>query len=378
MQKVSASRGRGSRRRRTVSRQRSAIAAGAVDSPSAPSLITLAPAFGQALPTLEHVPTHYNHEVNGELLYTLCAELVRRGLGTPETWRKCGQNAVAFAQCSIMAAIGEECGDLLRRNVEYSLEVSDVFSDGYSYGSNARVGERKLCLSIACQGAGYLRIGPALDALEREAAGLGAAFYWTLVRSLYRVMRIYDHEDAMMYEENLHAYADEDDSGEQYEFPEVKRALPPYMSATLDRGMSLAYRKLLSAHAQGLHGSWIWRLRTMEQLSRLRVRGSRHLLEGNYDGPPLPSLILAFRDHDAIVACFDEESQHMLESSAEPTLCVDFSPDNPDEVGQAVRAVERFIAFNTELYRLAEDLAAWEEDRERWDRNRGKPPLRVA
>jgi hypothetical protein len=135
-----------------------------------------------------------------------------------------------------MAAIGVERGDLLRRNVEYHVEVSDVFNDGFRYGSDARVGEGKLCLSIACQGAGYLRIGPALDALEQEAAGLGAAFYWTLVRSLYRVMRIYDHEDATMYEENLRAYADEDDSGEQYEFPEVKRALPPYIAATLDRG----------------------------------------------------------------------------------------------------------------------------------------------
>jgi hypothetical protein len=164
----------------------------------------------------------------------------------------------------------------------------------------------------------------------------------------------------MMYEENLHAYTDEDDSGEPYEFPEVKEALPPYIAATLDRGKSLGYRKLLSAHAQGLHGSWIGRLRIMERLSRLRVKSSRHLLEGNYDGPPLPSLILAFHDHDAIMACFDEESQHMLEASSEPTLCVDFSPHKPDEVDQAVRALERFIAFNAELYRLAEDLVAWE------------------
>jgi hypothetical protein len=360
MQKFSASCGCGSRGGRTVPRQQSATVARAVNTSPTACLTTLAPAFGQALPTLECVPTHYNHELNGELLHTLCAELVSRGLGASDTWRRCGQNGVAFAQYSIMAAIGVERGALLRRNVEYHIEVSDVFSNGYNYGSDARIGEGKLILSIACQGAGYLRIGPALDALEYEAAGLGAAFYWTLVRSLYRVMRIYDHEDAMMYEENLHAYADEDDSGEPYEFPEVKEALPPYIAATLDRGKRPGYRKLLCAHAQGPHGSWIGRLRTMERLSRLRVRSSRHLLEGNYDGQPLPSLILAFRDHDAIVACFDEESQHMLESTAEPTLCVDFSPHKPDEVDQAARVVERFVAFNTELYRLAEDLVAWE------------------
>src|SRR5437016_5013845 len=94
MQKLSASGGRGSRGRRTVSRQQPATRSRAVDTPSAASLITLAPPFGQALPTLEHAPTHYNHEVNGGLLYTLCAELVGRGLGTPDIWRKCGRNAV--------------------------------------------------------------------------------------------------------------------------------------------------------------------------------------------------------------------------------------------------------------------------------------------
>jgi hypothetical protein len=123
------------------------------------------------------VPIHYNHEVNGELLYLFCAALAARGLGSPAIWRKCGRNAVAFAQYAIMAAICEERGDLLRRNIEYQLEVSDVFTDGYNYGSDARVGKGKLCVSITCTGAGYLKIGPALDALEREAAGLGAAFY---------------------------------------------------------------------------------------------------------------------------------------------------------------------------------------------------------
>jgi hypothetical protein len=51
----------------------------------------------------------------------------------------------------------------------------------------------------------------------------------------------------------------------------------------------------------------------------------------------------------------------MLESSSEPILCVDFSPGKPDEVDQAVRALERFVTFNTELFQLAEDLVGWEE-----------------
>jgi len=143
-----------------------------IRTPSAPRITTLAPAFGQALPTLDTVPTEYNHEVNAELLYDLGAALVKAGLGSPETWQRCGCNAVAFAQHSIMSGIGAQRGDLLQRNVEYHLQVSDVLErDGYG----ATLGNGQLAVTIECSGAGYLKIGPALDALEDQAEGLGAA-----------------------------------------------------------------------------------------------------------------------------------------------------------------------------------------------------------
>jgi len=66
-------------------------------------------------------------------------------------------------------------------------------------------------VTVECGGSGYFKIGPALDALEAEAEGLGAAFYWVLTLALYRVMRIYNHDDALMYEERMRDYAAEDD-----------------------------------------------------------------------------------------------------------------------------------------------------------------------
>jgi hypothetical protein len=318
--------------------------------------------------------------VNGDLLYKLCAVLTAKGLGTPEIWQKSDRGAAAFARNSISAAIGKNRGDLIRRNVEYTLQVSDVFTDGYSYGSDPRVGDGKLVVSITCTGAGYLRIGPALDALECEAEGLGAAFYWSLVHAIYRVMRIYDHDDAMMYEEMLRESASQDDESNrsQYEFPEVQKALPPYIRETPSQKWQISDRRLLKTHVNGACGTWIKRLRTLQKLSRLNVESSRELVEGNYDGPPLPSLILAFRDHDAIVACFDEESQHMLESSSEPALCVVFSLNNSGESDRAMRTVERFIAFNAELYLLAEELVAWEESHGCRDSDRREPSIRAA
>jgi hypothetical protein len=338
--------------------------------------MTLAPAFVQALPTLETISAHYNHEVNGELLYKLCAALTARGFGSPETWQACGKSAVAYAQHSIMAAIGAERGDLLRRNLELRLGVSDVFSDGYSDG-NQGVGDGKLCVTICCTGCGYLKMGPVLDALEAEAEGLGAAFYWSLLRSIYRVMRIYDHDDALMYEEMLRDNADQEDPENpgQYEFPEVKRSLPLCIGRTLHAKKGSGGRQLLRTHAGGALASWIGRLRTLERLSRRRAVESRELIDGNYDGPPLPSWLVAFREHDAIAACFDEESQHMLEASAEPALCVVFSPDQPNEVERAIRAVDRFVSFNAELCLLAEELGRWEASNGCGDRDRGEPSL---
>src|SRR5437879_13469990 len=108
-----------SRRRRPagdgpVRRDRQRAALESIRAPTAPRITTLAPAFGQALPTLDTVPTEYNHEVNAELLSDLGAALVKAGLGSPETWQQCGRNAVAFAQQRIMGGIGTQRGDLLQ------------------------------------------------------------------------------------------------------------------------------------------------------------------------------------------------------------------------------------------------------------------------
>jgi hypothetical protein len=346
---------------------------------SAYGVATLAPAFGQALPSLADVRAEYSHEVNAELVYELCAALVREGLGTVETWKKSGSNVLAFAQHAMMSGIRAERGDLLQRNVEYHLEVSDQLGRA---GSETELESGQLVVTIECGGSGYFRIGPALDALEADAEGLGAAFYWALTFALYRVMRIYNHDDALMYEERMRDYAAEDDEDNrgQYEFPEVEKALPVYIQKTLKRecpDLKMLDRDLLRRFRSGRYGSWIERLRRIQRLSRLPLKQSREYLElGYYDDPPLPSLLVAFKEHDAIAACFDEEGQYMMEGTAEPTVCVVFSPRKPDEVRHALRIVERFIALHSELFQLVEEI------QEKCDAgasiDRGEPSLRAA
>jgi hypothetical protein len=356
MQRSTSSRRSDGQRDALISHSQHRDAPRTVGNSVSPGLV-LAPPFVQSLPSLEGQPTSYSHEVHGELLYELCAAFARSGLGTPETWRKCHQDSLTFAQYVIINRIGAERGDLLQRNVEYRLQISDVIGpddNGLSTG--------QLAISICCSGCGYLRIGPALRALEAEKEGLGAAFYWTLIHSLYRVMRIYDHSDAQMYEENLIEYAEQDDEAnhEQFEFPEVEKALPECIRRTanhVQEDWRTKNRQLLKRHSQGRLRSWIEHVLAIERLARVKARSRESPdLEQYYDGPPLPSLLVVFEDRDAISACFDEEGQHMLEGPSEPTFCHVFSPEKVDEFTCALRAVERFVAINYELFELVEEL----------------------
>jgi len=352
---------------------------------ASPGIALLAPPFAQALPSLAGLPTEYSHEFRAELVYDLCAALVREGLGTCESWKECGESVLVFAKHAIMRAIGEDRWNLLQRNVEYHLEISDVAE---REGFEEVMGDGQLAVTVVCGSSGYLKVGPAIEALETEEAGLGAAFYWTLTYALYRIMRVYNHDDALQYEERLQEYAeqDEEENKGQYEFPEVEKALPDCIRLSLQKDnhdrWNLGARRLLRKHGNSRYRSWIKRLRRLQQLSRIRVRPSYSFIEeGNYDSPPLPSLLIAFKDRDAITACFDEEGQYMLEGTSEPAVGVAFHPQNAVEVRQVVRILERFVMFNHELFQLVEELQEWEKSENshadtRLDR--GEPSLRAA
>ena len=243
--------------------------------------------------------------------------------------------------------IGSRNSDLLARNIEYYLQVSDVAAvdEPLEFG--------KLAVSISCGGCGYLKIGPALESLESEAEGLGAAFYWTLIQSLYRVMRIYDYGDAEQYEERLKEYAEAEDEGSrgQFEFPEVERALPECIRKTLKDHPDhwrLNNRRMLTRHSSRRHKRWIEHVLTIARLARRASCAqdpSGTVAAAGYDEAPLPSLLVVFEDHDAISACFDEESQSMLEGSTGtcPVRCLlsDWIREEFSKAMRAARAVRQ-------------------------------------
>ncbi len=319
----------------------------------APAVGLLAPASGQALPSLAGVPTTYSHSENTDTLIELCQFIVARDLADEALWISTGKQPLRFAAAAVKTAIEQQCGEVLTRNVNYELSIQDSVG---SYGDEElRAGV--LVLSVDCSGCGYLKIGPALAALEEEEEGLGAAFYHLLRLSLYRWLRLYDHTDAEAYNENLREWAEQEDEQDrdEYEIADVEGALPAFLRGQ-DRLQAKDYRALVRRHRRGPQKAWIESLLRIAALTRIPSRAPRELVDACWDDIPLPALLICFQDQDAIAAAFDAEAQSMHESSHEPSYLQIFSPSNPDEAEKAFRGFARFLAINLELFTLVEAL----------------------
>jgi hypothetical protein len=101
--------------------------------------------------------------------------------------------------------------------------------------------------------------------------------------------------------------------------------------------------------------------------------------EGEYDDPPVPSLLLVFRENDAIEACFDHESERYNETTNEPSCAVCFRPEIAEEFDAALRTMAIFLRINIELADLITLLSGWEEEKHAGQReHRTEPSLRAA
>jgi len=118
------------------------------------------------------------------------------------------------------------------------------------------------------------------------------------------------------------------------------------------------------------------KLLTLHRLSRLKGQVMR--FEGEYDDPPVPSLLLVFRENDAIQACFDHESERYNETTNEPSCAVCFRPEVGEEFDTAIRTMAIFLRVNMELAGLITLLNDMEEKHAGQREHRTEPSLRAA
>jgi hypothetical protein len=324
----------------TRSSQRSAPASG---------LSLLGTGCGESLPDLGGLPATYQIGTHGELLYRLCVALMERKLIDESLWLESGKIPVVFARNAIIKMIEQRAGDSFKDNMQYECIVSDTVSSGYYSG--AKVEHEKLVAMFDLTTAGFVVIGEAIRSLDEQEQFLGAALYVLLTRTLRRRLRLYDHVAGTWYNEQLHDLMEDDDpdNRDQYEFPKVEECIPPSVK-TVEGWPDGQIRRLLRRHRKEPHGTWIEKVLLIERLTRLPDGTVR--FEQEYDDLPVPSVLIVFRDNDAIHACWDAESAHYNEASNEPACTVEFRPDDPKEFDAALRSMWIFLRFNMELAQL--------------------------
>jgi len=328
----------------------------ALSASTTPRLIALAPAAALSLPSLAGIPFSYEHSDGDARLFAFLRRLAELGIaGTaPTAIEKLRTSTLAYAQSSLDAWVKAQGGDIIDGNIEYYLDIS-VTQDGQLRGADA---QQPLLITVAAEQCGYVIAGPALDALQSEAKGLGVAFYRVLSASLAKWVRVYDYTDARNCEDGMKQMREMDDEQgrEQYEIPDVEAAIPAFLCKARLK-VARSDLPLLRKHQTGKYGGWIRRLLEIHRLAQLPAAGDvREIMSSYYDQSCLPSLLVVFNKNDTIEGCFDDESQCWPEASSEPCLAIAFDPADAGQTAAALRSLETFLHLNRELCLLTEEF----------------------
>ena len=351
---LSRSRKRGPVQHRVLPRRRRTQHASSQPPAGAHGVGLLAPSTAGQLPSLTGIAPRYTHITGASLLYDLCRGLVKYDVAPPSLWEATQKNPLLFAKTALDQWMDANGGETIRKHMDLSLEIQDTGA------SNPR-----LVAMIECGGCAYLSVGAALDRMEKEAPGLGGAFYLALMAAMWRLLRTWDITDAEYQAEAYNEWAQEEAASaeneqerqqilDQYETYDVKAAIPAYIAKDRDKRECLA---LLESHTTGKNGSLIKQLLHVRDLSLLQPgKTIATTSEDHEDETPLPAVLVVFKPHDVIEALFDHEAQGMHEYTHAPMQMFAIDPAQPSQVKQLIRTLQNFLEFGKQLCELIEAL----------------------
>ena len=323
---------------------------------------------GLLLPANLTVPSSFSFVRGDDKALPLARSLVELGIGSVAAWNKHGGNCSLFVRSALSEWLQESGADTLRDNVDLNLAIVDDVD-------NLEAAPGKLFILVETEdGCGSLEVGKALDALEKEEAGLGRAFYDTLVHGICRWLHVYDLEAARCFverwkesiemdmeprqdgtatEESFVDYCDAHD----IVFPDIERGIPQCVRAgrlpsPTKRASSLA---LLRSHRSGPYAEWI---APVLEIVAARCAPRRSIEEDLriWDDAPCPNWLLSFYRNDPVSFAFDEEAQTWNECSRAPTWIERFDPANVAEVKSVLSHVRHLLRINVLLVQLSEAL----------------------
>ncbi len=308
-------------------------------------------ASGAVLPRLDGVPVEYCLSAEDPRAIKLARTMTVLGIADPGAWDEAKHSPAGYVQVALKRWLALHGGEQVWENFALNAMISG--SPDLYCGEEGR--QELLYLMVDPDSAGYIVLGPTLEMLNHIHPRLPATFYHLFVGAIQRWVRAYDYRDAQDRVEMLKEWAEGEPDQEQYEFPDVEGCIPPSMKLKPFSGGNVKQiadstddqlcRQLLQAALD---------LNAVSQRLRCPEIGEETREAFMDSNPPLPALLISFKRHDAVSACFDDESQAFLEASPEPNLIAEIDPADHASVGQSFDT----LAVACETMAAASRLAA--------------------
>src|SRR5579863_4607734 len=289
----------------------------------APWLIAPGPSLG--IPRLDHVSLRHSSFGSDAAAARFSTTLIELGIGNPSDWSGCGQEPAKFLRRTLDRFVEGRAEARIDGAFELSVTLSTEPRE-WCETEDEPDGSR-MFLYMEAASCGFVNLGPALALCEKEHPQLPVTFARMFLHGLGRLFRVYDDRDAEQRLEMLEAdYETETDQEGRPPLPDRSKLLPSCM-----KQRPLGRRALGTMLERLAPGKPVSRLlKSTLELDRLarRVRFPE-IPETVQDSfcdcnPPVPILLAIYQQGDAIEACFDEESQLMLEATPEPWPFIPF------------------------------------------------------
>ena len=296
----------------------------------------MAPHCEAVLPTLRRIPVEQRFLADDREVIALAEILVKSGIAVPEDWAKSGKDATKFLLLTVQRWIGVHGGAAIDRRFDLDLALADRLVDY----SDERGPHDTLYLIVDPEGAAFVLLNPVLESLTKIHPGLPATFFGHFVGALNRWVRVYDYRDAEERVDMLREWYEGEENPEQYEVPDIQGCTPRCLkeSSLSLRSLRDLVQKIRSREVKVL-------VRGLLDLRAIARRAKRpeftedmgeQLSDSN---PPLPCLLAAFSQGDAVVGCFDDEAQSAMETTPQPNLIIPLKVSDPSSVCQGFRTL---------------------------------------
>jgi hypothetical protein len=301
-------------------------------SPAANLLI--APPCECVLPSLCEVPHEHRFLADDREVLALAEILVRSNIATEKDWEESGKDATRFLSLSLQRWMREHDAAAIDRRFDLDLTLSDRLVDY----SDERGPEGTLYLILDPDGAAFVLLKPTLELLETVHPSLPSTFFMHFAGSLNRWVRVYDYHDAEERVDMLREWYEGEEDREQYEVPDIEGCTPTCLkepALSVHRLKELA-RSIRDPEVQALIGGLLELCRVSSRAKRPEFTDDmgEQLMDTN---PPLPCLLAAFTQGDAVVGCFDDEAQTAMETTPHPNLIIPLQLSNPSNVRRGFR-----------------------------------------